>query len=123
MLRGDHVHLTADAVWAAARARLPELSLATVYNTLNELVAMGEVVEVSAGGGPKRYDPNVAPPHQHLVCVECGELLDVHPAGDDGLRLPRSERHGYEIVDVEIVFRGRCRRCRSPRRQRRPAAT
>ena len=72
VLSGEHVHLTAEAVHAAAQQRLPEISLATVYNTLNELVAMGELLEVSAGSGPKRYDPNVTIAHQHLVCTSCG---------------------------------------------------
>ena len=46
VLTGDHVHLTADEVHERARARLPEVSLATVYNTLGELVDMGEVLEI-----------------------------------------------------------------------------
>ena len=46
---GDHVHLTAERVLERARRRLPEVSLATVYNTLNELVSMGEVQQVDAG--------------------------------------------------------------------------
>jgi len=58
VLDGDHLHLTAEAVHGRARERLPEISLATVYNTLNELVAMGEVLEISGAGGAKRYDPN-----------------------------------------------------------------
>jgi hypothetical protein len=41
-----------------ARVLLPEISLATVYNTLNELVAMGEVREVQAGDGPRRAAPH-----------------------------------------------------------------
>ena len=69
VLHGDHVHLSADEIFAAARHRLPEISLATVYNTLNELVAMGEVQQVDAGPGPTRYDPNVEQPHHHLVCL------------------------------------------------------
>lgn len=112
VLRGRHVHLTAEDVLRLAQDRLPEISLATVYNTLNELVAMGEVVEVAATGGPRRYDPNVSERHHHLVCQSCGELLDVQPGGEDGLRLPAAHRHGYQVVDVEIVFRGICPRCR-----------
>ena len=46
VLVGDHVHLTAEQVHERARERLPEISRATVYNTLNEIVAMGEVAEV-----------------------------------------------------------------------------
>lgn len=119
MLHGEHVHLTAEAVLGRAQERLPEISLATVYNTLNEMVSMGEVLEVSPGGGPKRYDPNVGSRHHHLVCTECGELLDVRPDGADQLRLPARDRHGYQLVDVDIVFRGVCRDCRPATSSRR----
>lgn len=113
VLAGDHVHLSAEAVHTLAQARLPEISLATVYNTLNELVAMGEVLEVSAGVGAKRYDPNVEMAHQHLVCVVCGTLRDVVPAGEDGLCLPAGQRHGFRLIDIDIVFRGMCAGCDS----------
>lgn len=117
VLRGEHVHLSAEAIHARARRRLPEISLATVYNTLNELVSMGELLEVSPGQGPKRYDPNVVERHHHLVCLTCNELLDVRPAGERHLHLPPDEEHGYEVLEVDIVFRGRCPRCqRRPRR-------
>jgi len=111
VLRGDHVHLTADEIRARARELLPEISLATVYNTLNELVAMGEVLELTAANGPKRYDPNVLERHQHLVCIHCGTLLDVHASGEDRLTLRARERHGFKILDAEIVFRGVCPPC------------
>lgn len=112
VLAGDHVHLTADEVHARAQVVLPEISLATVYNTLNELAAMGEVVPVAAGAGPKRYDPN-STPHHHLVCVECGAIRDVDPAGQRDLALSKGEQHGYRLIDVNIVFRGVCSDCES----------
>jgi Fe2+ or Zn2+ uptake regulation protein len=111
VLAGDHLHLTADEVHERARARLPEVSLATVYNTLGELVEMGEVLELRIGDGPARYDPNAHARHHHLVCTGCGALLDIHPAGVDQLKLPRSQNHGYVIDDIDITFRGRCPRC------------
>jgi Fur family ferric uptake transcriptional regulator len=111
-MEGEHVHLTAEEVHERARARLPEVSLATVYNTLNELVAMGEVQPVDAGGGPTRYDPNTERRHHHLVCLRCGRLHDVYPTGVAGLQLPRSQRFGYRIVNHEILFQGYCPDCR-----------
>jgi len=114
VLRGDHVHLTAEEVLARARKRLPEVSLATVYNTLNELVSMGEVQQVDAGGRPTRYDPNTEDGHHHLVCLKCGDLRDVHPRGLDALELPRSQRFGYRIVNREVLFQGYCRDCGGP---------
>jgi len=104
------MHLTVDEIHRLARSGLPELSVATVYNTLTELRDLGEVLELtSPGGGPKRYDPNLE--HQHLVCVDCGEMRDVHPANEETLSVPRAERAGFEIFDVQITFHGRCREC------------
>ena len=113
VLAGENVHLTADAVYSRAQLLLPEISLATVYNTLNELVDMGEVLEISTGDGPKRYDPNTTTAHHHLYCVGCGALRDIQPEGTDRLGLPAGQQHGFELLDVDIVFRGRCPDCRS----------
>jgi Fur family transcriptional regulator, stress-responsive regulator len=114
VMGGEHVHLTAEEVLERARERLPEVSLATVYNALNELVSMGEVKQVDAGGGPTRYDPNTEDGHHHLVCLKCGDLRDVHPQGLDALELARSQRFGYRIVNRQVLFQGYCSECGWP---------
>jgi Fe2+ or Zn2+ uptake regulation protein len=110
VLDGEHVHLTADEVLARATDRLPEISRATVYNTLGELVTLGEVIEVSTGRA-KRYDPNAHRPHQHLVCSGCGAIRDVHPGGDPLAALPDSERYGFTVSAAEVTYRGMCPDC------------
>ena len=107
-MAGEHVHLPADEVFERSRAVLPEVSRATVYNTLNELVGMGELLEMAHADGRKRYDPNVEDRHHHLVCVDCGRMLDVEA---DDPRLPDHQRHGFELLDVEVTFRARCPAC------------
>lgn len=111
VLDGDHVHLTADEVHARAAERLPEISRATVYNTLGELVSLGEVIEVATDGRAKRYDPNAHRRHQHLVCSLCGTIRDVHPGGDPLSDLPHTERFGFVVSDVEVTYRGVCPAC------------
>ncbi|MGW8951857.1 Fur family transcriptional regulator [Streptomyces sp. NPDC055709] len=111
VLDGDHVHLTADEVHVRAAQRLPEISRATVYNTLGELVSLGEVMEVSTDGRAKRYDPNAHRPHQHLVCSACGTIRDVHPTGDPLTGLPEQERFGFTVSEVQVVYRGLCPAC------------
>ncbi len=111
MLAGEHVHLRAEAIHAASQRVLPEISLATVYNTLNELVDMGEVLEIAVGNGPERYDPNVAVPHQHLLCTRCGALRDVMPNGEPNLTLPPDQRHGFDVAGVDTTLRGLCPEC------------
>ncbi|MFE6871850.1 Fur family transcriptional regulator [Kitasatospora sp. NPDC057692] len=111
VLDGEHVHLTADEVHARAVERLPEISRATVYNTLGELVGLGEVLEVATDGRAKRYDPNAHHAHQHLVCYGCGAIRDVHPQGDPLAALPDAERFGFTLSGAEITYRGLCPDC------------
>ncbi|MEV7725331.1 Fur family transcriptional regulator [Streptomyces sp. NPDC087917] len=111
VLDGDHVHLTADEVHALAVRRLPEISRATVYNALGELVSLGEIAEVATDGRAKRYDPNAHHPHQHLVCVRCGLIRDVHPTGDPMGGLSTEDRFGFTLSGVEVTYRGLCPAC------------
>lgn len=111
VLDGEHVHYTADEVHALAAARLPEISRATVYNALGELVSLGEVLEVSTDGRAKRYDPNAHRAHQHLICSRCGTIRDVHPSGDPLADLPAEERFGFAVAEVEVTYRGLCPDC------------
>lgn len=110
-LDGSHVHYTAEEIHRLANERLPEISRATVYNTLNEMVSLGEVLEVTVDGRSKRYDPNVAHDHHHLVCEDCGIVRDVHPMGNPADWLPGDERHGFRVHDADIIFRGTCPDC------------
>jgi Fur family transcriptional regulator, stress-responsive regulator len=111
VLSGPNVHLTADEVLERAQVRLPEISRATVYNTLTELVAMGEIAEVSTDERAKRYDPNPDRTHQHLVCDRCGRIVDVNPGPDAVAALPAVERHGFVLRQAEVTYRGICPEC------------
>ena len=107
---GEHVHLTPEQVHDLAQERLPEISRATVYNTLNELVAMGELRLVEVAEGPKRYDPNVTEAHDHLVCEGCQAIRDVVRAGAPP-SIAEDVRGGFLVTDVEVTYRGLCPDC------------
>ncbi|CAM5464102.1 transcriptional repressor [Streptomyces californicus] len=104
VLNGDHVHLTADEVHVRAAALLPEISRATVYNTLGELVALGEVLEVSTVGRAKATTPTRAA-RTSIWCAPAAARRDVHPMGDALGDLPETERFGFTVGAVEITYR------------------
>ncbi len=111
VLDGDVTHPTAETVHALARAQMETISLKTVYQTLNELAALGEIAALDLGTGTTRFDPNVDRPHHHLVCGQCGKVRDLH--GDvSGVAVPAGTDAGFEVSSAEIVFRGRCAECR-----------
>lgn len=115
VLSGSNLHLPADEIYKRARDILPEISRATVYNTLGELVDMGELEEVQFNPGPTLFDPNARIPHHHLVCSNCGKISDIRPRGLENLRLSREDEQGFSLEEVEVVFRGRCAACRGGR--------
>lgn len=108
-LHTSSVHPTADTVFDTVRAEMPTISLRTVYQTLNDLAAMGELHAVDLGTGSARFDPNTSP-HHHLVCVACGRVDDLD-VDFPGVVLPVENDSGFEVTATEIVFRGRCRNC------------
>ena len=55
------------------------ISLKTVYQTLNELAALGEVAALDVGTGTTRFDPNVEECHHHLVCSLAGRSVTFTP--------------------------------------------
>src|SRR5688572_32082218 len=76
-LLGTHCHPTADEVFQAVKTMLPvSLSRATVYNTLNALVAAGVIQEVTTEAGRVRYDANMSD-HHHFVDIETGDVIDI----------------------------------------------
>jgi Fe2+ or Zn2+ uptake regulation protein len=108
LLHGNETHPSADALFAAASDEMPGISLRTVYQTLNDLVAMGELQLLTIGGGSARFDPNTDD-HHHIVCTSCGEVRDVYLDGVDCIA--PSEVHGFDVMRTSVVFHGRCERC------------
>ena len=109
----EGAHPSAEAVHAAVLDELPMVSLKTVYQTLNDMVAMGELRHLELGSGPARFDVNLRT-HQHLACESCGRTWDVY-ADLTELRVPEAGV-GFAVSATDVVFRGHCATCtpRSP---------
>ncbi len=109
-LEGATSHPRAETIYAQVRAIIPDISLATVYKTLRELVISGELLEINFQGEHSRFDPlNI--PHNHLVCTICQRIEDVMPVFD----IPEpgdTEKKGFQITQSEIVYYGLCADCK-----------
>ena len=109
VLLDDGTHVTADHVYTQARDVMPDLSPATVYNTLHELAEMGMLMELDLGLGERRYDILTAD-HAHLVCLDCGHIEDV-PYDSSALELLPEHTRGFKVIDRRVTFRGYCPNC------------
>ena len=75
-LKKVRTHPTADELYAMVRARLPRISLGTVYRNLDFLAETGEILKLEAAGSIRRFDGDIRP-HQHIRCTNCGRVGDV----------------------------------------------
>ena len=120
VLHGNGSHPTAHAVFESLREEMPTISLRTVYQTLNDLVVLGEIQQFDVGTGAARFD-SATDAHHHLVCIKCGAMRDVH-CDLAGLRLPACQHQGFTISGAEVIFRGLCTKCsRTTSRQKEAA--
>lgn len=99
-------HPSPEAIYQVVKTRMPSVSLATIYKTLEALRAAGLARLVSHAGDTKRYDGRTDP-HHHLVCRACGRIVDfVHPAFQD-LSLP-APPGGFITDEVSVQLLGYC---------------
>ncbi len=110
LLEGDDSHPTVESLFDRARSDMPTISLKTVYQTVHDLEALGEVRVLDLGTGSVRVDPNVEDDHHHLLCTACGRVRDL-PVDLTGLHVPIRYRRDFTIDDVQVIFRGRCDQC------------
>ena len=105
-------HPTAVQVFQRALKRMPTISLATVYNTLETMAHCGLVKQVNFDRGPSRFCANLHR-HSHFICTVCGHVEDVDsPSAADlaGLwKLPTE----YAVSQYDVSLRGVCPRCAS----------
>lgn len=107
-------HVGAEELLAAVGERLPNVSLPTVYASLEALEEAGLVRRVAAGRGRALYDSRPVD-HHHLACRGCGRVEDLDaPVALEGA-LESARRSGFDVDGAEVVVHGLCATCRRRR--------
>ena len=101
-------HPTAEEVFIRAKRRMPEISMATVYNCLDALVQSGCARQVTVDRGATRFCPNMRE-HCHFYCDTCEKVFDIDLSGPAGITLPK----GFKAARFEIAIHGLCAKCAS----------
>ncbi|MCJ7626259.1 MAG: transcriptional repressor [Anaerolineaceae bacterium] len=115
VLIGSSEHPNAEQIYDQIKNDFPTTSLATVDKTVTMLKQMGEIVELDGGGGSTRYDCRELHPHPHLICTNCGRILDIDIDLDilnlDKLCQEMTQRTGYQVSKYRLDFFGICPQC------------
>ena len=105
-------HPDIETIFRSVRARVPTISLDTVYRTVATLVEVDCVVRTALTPGPARYDANLEP-HHHFVCKRCGAAHDIVDPSLDAVRAAREPAGVGRVETVEVQFRGVCSECQA----------
>ena|SRR5262252_1845451 len=117
-----HEHFEADELLVRLRSKHTKISRATIYRTLDLLVDSGIVGRVRIGESGYRYERlRAGEHHDHLICTECGRVVEFYEPRIEDLQDEVCERHGFLAISHSHQLRGICRRCRPAAERRRPA--
>jgi Fur family peroxide stress response transcriptional regulator len=108
-------HPSPYQVYADVTRAHPEVSRATVYNTLNILQQLGAIVELSFGAEHTHYDTNPEP-HINLICLRCHKIVDF--AGEftlDQISARILHETGFQTAAAKVDLVGFCAECREQR--------
>ena len=106
-------HATAEELVDLAKGEIGAISRQSVYDTLNTFVELGLVRRIQPIGSPALYEDRVGDNHHHLICRECGRVVDVDCSVGAMPCLQAANDNGFEIDEAEVAYWGRCPDCKT----------
>jgi len=106
----DH-HISAEEIYAQVVAKYPYVNISTVYRTLDLLKRLDMVTETDLGGGRVRYHPVDKGHHHHLVCQECGAIIDLDESVLSSLQNQLLREYKFSADLRHLAIFGRCANC------------
>ncbi|MDK2848697.1 MAG: hypothetical protein PWP34_2050 [Desulfuromonadales bacterium] len=104
-------HPTADQLYEDLCRQMPGMSRTTVYRVLETFEKLGLVRKVDSRASKAHYDADTTL-HPHLVCLNCGKVVDYQDREFGHLEPPVFTDDGFQIVDYAVTLVGFCRQCR-----------
>lgn len=111
-IENSHDHISAEEIYSQVVDKYPNINISTIYRTLELLEQLGLVTETDLGGGRVRYHPADKGHHHHLVCQDCGAVIDLHESVLSPLKDALLREYDF-IADLRhLGIFGRCVKCR-----------
>jgi Fur family ferric uptake transcriptional regulator len=107
-------HLSTEELYLKVRKKHPHIGYATVYRTLKLLAECGLAKERDFGAGQTLYEAaDRGRHHDHLICTECGAIIEFEDLRIEELQDQVAKKHGFTIRDHRLEIYGRCSKCSS----------
>lgn len=110
-LTQNNNHPTALMIYDEVKLAHPNISLMTVYNTLNALTEQGLINEIGKLQDEYAHFDQYTKRHLHLMCVDCGEIEDLEIEALNSVEANIAEQSGFFIDRAKLIYYGVCRGC------------
>jgi Fur family ferric uptake transcriptional regulator len=97
-------HLSAEDMYKQLLEAGEDIGLATVYRVLTQFEAAGLVTRHNFEGGHSVFELDDGDHHDHMVCVDTGDVIEFTNEEIERLQHEIAESHGYEILDHNLVL-------------------
>ena len=114
---GTERHMKAEDVYDELRERDEKIGLATVYRVLTQFEAAGLVERHHFEGGQAVFELNRGDHHDHIVCVNCGNVEEFMDETIEKCQSRIAEEHGFRISDHSLILYGECQKKNCPNRR------
>ncbi len=102
--QADHRHLSAEDIYKDLLRSDEDIGLATVYRVLTQFEAAGLVTRHNFEGGHSVFELDDGEHHDHMVCVESGDVIEFFSEEIEVLQRKMADEHGYELLDHSLVL-------------------
>ncbi len=116
IIRQRQGHLDADEIYQQAHRKQPRINLSTVYRTLRKLKELGLVDELHFDEAHHHYELKQPAEHHHLVCVECGKVIEFSCNLCPEMREEIARQKDFEVTGAEVHMTGLCAECRQKKK-------
>jgi Fur family ferric uptake transcriptional regulator len=117
-LPGAERHLSADDVYKILLGEQMDIGLATVYRVLTQFEQAGILVRRNFESGKALYELNEGEPHDHLLCVNCGQVEEFTDPQIYERQTEIAEKYGYVLHERAMSLYGLCATCQVKTKRR-----
>ncbi len=111
LLKSVYSHPTADWLYTELKKDFPNISLATIYRNLNQLLEMGEIIKFNVGDGVEHFD-STTNEHCHFVCDKCRSVIDINVPSSSLLRKDAEIFNDISVEKCSLFLYGNCSNCK-----------
>ena len=97
-------HLSAEDIYKELLETGEDIGLATVYRVLTQFEAAGLVTRHNFEGGHSVFEMDEGKHHDHMVCVETGEVVEFIDEEIERLQNKIAKSHNFELIDHSLVL-------------------